>query len=617
MNCTPRPAHANRLAGSPSPYLRQHAANPVDWRPWGPEAFAEARRLDRPVFLSVGYSSCHWCHVMAHESFEDASIADRLNRSFVCVKVDREERPDVDAVYMRATQCMAGRGGWPNSVWLTPDGRPWFAGTYFPPEDRGGAIGLRTLAERIDAVWRGRRPEVERQADEVTAAVRRAADPAGDPAPAADVAGDPLAAAAAWLREDFDADHGGFRGAPKFPPHGELELLSDLHAATGSGEWLGMVVRTLEAMQAGGIHDHVAGGFHRYAVDERWFLPHFEKMLSDNARLLAVYAAASVRAARPDFAATARGIAGWMLREMRAPGGGFFTALDADSPGGEGRFYLWDDRELADALDADDLDLVRRVFGAAPGGNAHDEATGRPTGLNLLHRTGAGRPGDGARIPGVMARLLRARAARPRPELDDKILAAWNGLAIGALASAGRAIGEPAWIAAAEAAAEFAWTHLRGGDGRLRRSFAGGAPHHAACLDDHAFLAQGYLDLHEASGDVRWLDRAGELAGEILGRFRDRGRGGFFFTADDHEPLIARLRDPFDDALPSGNAVACLVFQRLYRATQSEVYRVMADETLRAFAGVIRGGARGAACLLRAWIANRGAVSAASSASRG
>ena len=605
---------ASRLAGSPSPYLRQHAANPVDWHPWGPGAFAEARRLDRPIFLSVGYSSCHWCHVMAHESFEDPAMAEVLNRLFVCVKVDREEHPDVDAVYMRATQLLTGRGGWPNSVWLTPDGRPWFAGTYLPPEDRGGAIGLRTLAERIDAVWRGRRPDVERQADEVTAAVRRAADPAGDPGPpAAGAAADPVAAAAEWLRGDFDAGHGGFRGAPKFPPHGELELLLDLHAATGAGEWLGMVVRTLDAMQAGGIHDAVGGGFHRYAVDSCWFLPHFEKMLSDNARLLAVYAAASVRASRPDFASTARGIAGWMLREMRAPGGGFFTALDADSPGGEGRFYLWDDRELADALGADDHALVRRVFGAVPGGNAHDEATGRPTGLNLLHRTGAARPEDEARIPAVMARLLRARGTRPRPALDDKILAAWNGLAIGALATAGRALGEPAWIGAAASAGEFAWTHLRDGAGRLRRSFAAGAAHHDACLDDVAFLAAGCLDLHDAVGGEAWLDRAGELAGDLLGRFRDRVRGGFFLTADDAAPQIARIRDPYDDALPSGNAVACLVLTRLHRLTQSEVHRVMAEETLRAFDGVLRGGARGAAGLLRAWLG----VSAGASARRG
>jgi hypothetical protein len=617
MNDASPPTHANRLAGSPSPYLRQHAANPVDWHPWGPEAFERARCLDRPVFLSVGYSSCHWCHVMAHESFEDPSVADLLNRLFVCVKVDREERPDIDAVYMRATQWMTGRGGWPNSVWLTPDGRPWFAGTYFPPGDRGGAIGLRTLSERIGAVWRERRVDVGRQADEVAAAVRRAADPAAAFVPEAGASPDPVAAAAAWLREEYDPDHGGFRGAPKFPPHGELELLLDLHARTGAAEWLDKVTGTLRAMQAGGIHDHAGGGFHRYAVDEDWFLPHFEKMLSDNARLLRTYAAASVRSGRPDFAAAARGIAGWMLREMRAPDGGFFTALDADSPGGEGRFYLWADDELAEVLGPDDHEFVRRVFGARPGGNAHDEATGRPTGLNLLHRAGGGRPGDESRVPAVMSRLRLAREARPRPALDDKILAAWNGLAIGALASAGHALAEPAWVEAAGAAAEFAWTRLRTGDGRLRRSFAGGAAHHAACLDDHAFLAEGFLDLHDASGDVRWLDRAGELAGEILGRFRDRERGGFFFTADDHEPLIARIRDPFDDALPSGNAVACLVLQRLYRATQSEVYRVMAEETLRAFSGVIRGGARGASCLLRAWIAGREAVSQASSASRG
>ncbi len=561
MNDSPHPsARTNRLAGSPSPYLRQHASNPVDWHPWGPEAFSEARRRDCPVLLSVGYSSCH---MMAHESFEDPEIAARLNRLFVCVKVDREERPDLDVLYMHATQLTVGRGGWPNTVWLTPDGRPWFAGTYFPPEDRGGTIGLRTLSERI-------------------------------------------AAAVASLRAEFDAAHGGFRGAPKFPPHGELELLLDLQARDGGAGAFDMAVRTLEGMQAGGIHDRVGGGFHRYAVDERWFLPHFEKMLSDNARLLRIYAAASRAAGCPDFAATARGIARWMLREMRAPEGGFFTALDADSPGGEGRFYLWSDADLASALGPEDHALARRVFGARSGGNVHDEATGRPTGLNLLHCEGAPGPGDEERIPAVLDRLLAARAERPRPALDDKILTSWNGLALGALATAGRDLGEPAWIAAAGEAAEFAWTRLRDpGTGRLRRSFARGAAHHAACLDDHAFLAEGYLDLYEASGDTRWLDRAGDLAGDMLARFRDAARGGFYFTADDHEPLIARIRDPFDDALPSGNAVACRVLQRLHRHTESPLHRVMGEETLRAFDDAIRRTPRATSGFLRAVLAAR------------
>lgn len=605
----PAAPRSNRLAGSPSPYLRQHATNPVDWQPWGAEALAEARRRDCPVFLSIGYSSCHWCHVMAHESFEDPGIAALLNRLFVCVKVDREERPDLDAIYMHATQVTAGRGGWPNSVWLTPDGRPWFAGTYIPPDDRGGMIGLRRLAERIGDVWRDRRADVDAQAGDIAEAVRRAADPAAvasaDPPPG----GDPADRAFASLRAEFDAVNGGFRGAPKFPPHGELELLLDLHARDGRAGALDMAVRTLEGMQAGGIHDQAGGGFHRYAVDERWFLPHFEKMLSDNARLLRTYASAARAAERPDFAATAAGIVGWMVREMRSPEGGFFTALDADSPGGEGRFYLWSDDELAALLSPDDHALARRILGARPGGNAHDEATGEPTGLNLLYRAATASADEESRIRPILTRLLDAREVRPRPGLDDKILASWNGLAIGALASAGAALGETSWIAAAAGAAEFAWTRLRDpASGRMRRSFALGAAHHAGCLDDHAFVAEGFLDLYDASGEVCWLDRAGDLIGESLGHFRDAERGGFFFTADDHEPLLARIRDPFDDALPSGNAVACRVLQRLYRHTQSEVHRVMAEETLRAFDGVVRRHPRAATAMLRAWMAARPAA---------
>ena len=593
---------SNRLARETSPYLLQHAANPVDWFPWGAEALGRARREDRPVFLSVGYSSCHWCHVMAHESFEDPGVAAVLNRHFVCIKVDREERPDLDAIYLRATQAMTGRGGWPNSVWLTPDGRPWFAGTYFPRDDVPGSIGFRTLCERLAGAWQGRRAEVEAQADELTRAVR--ADIAGAPAPASappPVAADPPAAAVSELRKQFDPVHGGFGGAPKFPPHGEIALLLDAWELRGDRDALDMAERTLGAMYRGGLHDHVGGGFHRYSTDERWFLPHFEKMLGENALLAANYARAFRLTGAEAHARAARGIGDWMLREMASPEGGFHAALDADSAGGEGRYYLWSTAELAAALPPDDLAFAVGSLGAGPAGHVRDEATGRATGLCLLQRM-ALPPGREADAERVFAALRAVRDRRARPGLDGKILASWNGLAIGALASAGRALGEPRFAAAAERAAEFAWSRLRDASGRLCRTCTGGVTAHPACLDDHAFLADGFLDLHEAGGDARWLDRAAELAAAMIGRFRDPGRGGFFFTADDHEPLIARLKDPFDGALPSGNAVACLVLQRLRRRTDSELYRVMAEETLRAFAGAIARAPRAMPAFVRAVI---------------
>ena len=591
MNTRPS-GSTNRLAGAASPYLRQHADNPVDWYPWGAEAFERARREDRPVFLSVGYSSCHWCHVMAHESFENEAVAQLMNERFVCVKVDREERPDVDEVYLRVTQLLTRSGGWPNSVWLTPDGRPWFAGTYFPLEDRPGAPGFASLCRRLGDLWQHRRAEVERQADEITAALRRWTEAAPAEAPPTPPAAW-VDAALAELRRAFDAEHGGFGGAPKFPPHGELALLLAEHRRRDAPDLLEMATATLDAMARGGIHDRVGGGFHRYATDERWFLPHFEKMLYDNARLLGLYAEAWARTQEVLFERAAWGIGDWVLREMTSPDGGFYSALDADSADGEGRYYQWTPSELQSALGSDDGVFVARVLGVAPGGNVRDEATGRRTGANILYlphpvaelAAMERMPADLllARLQDCCERLRIARARRPPPGLDDKVLTGWNGLMIGGLARAGAILGEQRFIEAARRAAGFVTTHLRV-DGRLHRVWVGGRATIEGYLDDHAYLALGLVDLFDATGEEAWRDAALELTAEMIRLFRDTDRGGFYFTSAAHEPLLTRVRDPYDNALPSANAVACVACRRLYSIAHIELFRVTADETLRAFA---------------------------------
>lgn len=588
------------MASSGSPYLLQHALNPVEWFPWGEEAFDLARRRDCPIFLSAGYASCHWCHVMAHESFEDTATAEQLNRCFVCVKVDREERPDIDAVYMHATQILTGQGGWPNSVWLTPDGRPWIAGTYIPRDDRGGRMGLRSLAVHLDDLWRHRRSEIEAQADRLTAAVRLAADPARAPSTGPTPPGDPVDRAVDALRRQFDPVDGGFGGPPRFPPHSEIELLVRYGGGSGRDDGRTMAARVLDAMQAGGIHDLVGGGFFRYSTDASWFLPHFEKMLSDNARLLHAYARAARETDRADYARTAEGIARWMLDEMRSPEGAFFTALDADSPGGEGRYYLWSHDEWMACLGEAEGAWAASVFGVVPEGNVLDEATGRAIGLNLPHVASPPSPDGLDRMADALRTLRDSRRHRAPPNRDGKILASWNGLAIGALASAGRHLERPEWIRAAVEAAEFVGSSMRDGEGRLARTVFNGQTRAPACLEDMVHVADGFLDLHDAGGDPVWLDRAGELAGDMLNRFRDQDAGGFYSTPDDRGWILAREKDPFDGAMPSPNAVACRVLLRLYAKTQSEVYRVMADECLRVFEGVIARAPRAACSFLRA-----------------
>ncbi|WP_061298506.1 thioredoxin domain-containing protein [Herbidospora cretacea] len=520
----------NRLAGATSPYLLQHADNPVDWFEWGEEAFAEARRRDVPLLISVGYSACHWCHVMAHESFEDKGTAAIMNARFVNIKVDREERPDVDAVYMGATQAMTGQGGWPMTVFATPDGHPFYAGTYFPRQN------FQRLLMGVHEAWTNDRDAVLDQGGKVVEALNeRAALPSG-PLPTRET----LEAAVNSLQETFDEGRGGFGGAPKFPPSMVLEFL--LRVRTPQA--LTMADRTLEAMARGGLYDQLAGGFARYSVDDAWIVPHFEKMLYDNALLLRVYAHWWRDTGSPLARRVALETAGWMIAELRTPEGGFASALDADSEGEEGRFYVWTPDQLQEVLGQADAAWAAELF-EVTGTFEHGTSV-----LQLLDD-----PDDQERHASVRARLRTARELRVRPGRDDKVVAAWNGLAIAALAETGALLDRPELVEAATKAAELLdAVHIR--DGRLlRTSRDGRAGANAGVLEDYADVAEGFLTLYGITGDQRWYDRAGALLDTLLDRFPD-GEGGFFDTADDGERLFQRPQDPTDNATPSGQFAA-------------------------------------------------------------
>jgi uncharacterized protein YyaL (SSP411 family) len=568
------PRFTNRLALESSPYLLQHAHNPVSWWPWGDEAFAEARAARRPVFLSIGYSTCHWCHVMEEESFEDLEIARFLNQHYVCIKVDREERPDVDAVYMTAVQALTGGGGWPMSVFLNADREPFFGGTYFPARDgdRGAPRGFLTLLHQIDDLWQKDPLRVSRAAGSLAGAVRVALGSSG--APAESVPGTrPIARAAAACARRFDERHGGLSGAPKFPSSLPVRLLLRHHRRTGEAASLRMAAVTLERMAAGGMHDQVGGGFHRYSTDERWLVPHFEKMLYDNALLATAYAEAFQVTGRWDLARVARTTLDYVLREMTAPDGGFFSATDADSEGEEGRFFVWSEEEIRERLGAG-AQRFAGFYGVTREGNFE--------GANILH---VPRPDEGAweSLAAERETLRLARERRPHPLRDDKVLTAWNGLTISALATGGRVLGERRYLEAAARAAGFLLSSLRRGD-RLLRSWKGGRTGPPAFLEDHAFLAQGMLDLGEATLDPRWLEEALRLAEETERLFGDPQEGGWFTTAADHEALIARERPTHDGAEPSGASVAALNALRLAAFTSDDRWREIADRALRLYA---------------------------------
>jgi uncharacterized protein YyaL (SSP411 family) len=553
---------ANRLALEKSPYLLQHAHNPVDWHPWGDEAFVRARREDKPVFLSIGYSTCHWCHVMERESFADEETARVLNAAFVCIKVDREERPDLDQHYMAVCQMLTGSGGWPLTIVMTPDKRPFFAGTYFPKSRRWGRTGLLELAPLIGEAWRTRREEVLRSAAEVIAAVDRGG-PRGRTAREV-LTGATLDEAFRELAADFDESRGGFGGAPKFPIPHHIGFLLRYGKRTGRAEALAMAEKTLAAMRQGGIYDHLGSGFHRYSTDADWLVPHFEKMLYDQALLTEVYAEAFTATGKGEFKQTAAEIADYVLRDLISPEGGFYTAEDADSEGEEGKFYLWTADELKGVLGPEEAKLAARVYGLEAGGNFSEP--GRPRdGRNILHggRT-TGEPDR--RFEKVRQELFLARGERVRPFKDTKVLADWNGLMIAALASVFRATGEGRYLRAAGRAANFVLERMHAPDGRLLHMFADGEARIPAFLDDHAFLIRGFLGLYEAGFDPGHLEKALELARRTIELFWDGKEDGFFFAADAPE-VGARRREIYDGAVPSGNSVMLMNLLRLARLT--------------------------------------------------
>ena len=605
-----RDSAPNRLAREQSPYLLQHQWNPVDWYPWGPEAFEKARREEKPVFLSIGYSSCHWCHVMAHESFESESIAKLLNDRFVSIKVDREERPDVDEIYMRAVQLLTGSGGWPMSVFLTPDQKPFWGGTYFPPDDRGGRPGFASILGALAETWAGRRAEVEAAADRLAIALRQM-EGGRQFVATGPLEGSVAERALEELLQTYDRHHGGFGGAPKFPPHGALELLLRASAGARRPDLEEIARGTLDGMAMGGIRDHVGGGFHRYATDAVWLVPHFEKMLYDNAQLAGVYAEAFTRWKDPEHRRVAEETLAWVAREMTTPEGGFYSALDADTEAGEGATYLWAKQEILDLLGPEEGALFDRVYGIEEAGNFTDAVTGEEPG-NIPHRKepwaelareeGTSEGDLRARMDRARALLLEARLKRPAPGLDDKVVTSWNGLMIGAHARAGRAFERPDLVEAGARAARFVLSSLRR-DGKLLRSWRAGESRLPAYLEDHAFLAWGLLDLHEVTGERAWLDEARSLAEAMIERFWDRDEGGFFFVASDHESLIARTKEVFDQAVPSGNGMAARVLVRLWLLAGEPRYGEYAAKMFDVFAGILQEAPRAAEHLLLAFLA--------------
>ena len=578
----------NRLAGESSPYLRQHQHNPVDWYPWCDEALERARREDKPILLSIGYSACHWCHVMERESFENPAIAALMNASFVSVKVDREERPDLDTIYMNAVQMLTGSGGWPLTVFLTPAGEPFYGGTYFPPEDRYGRPGFPRVLETLARAWRDSRDEVTRSTQQLMAGLGKLSR--FDAKPDA-LHPDTVARGAERLLQHCDPDEGGIGDAPKFPNVPVFALLLRHHQATRRPELLQAVTRTLTAMARGGIHDQLGGGFHRYSVDAHWLVPHFEKMLYDNVQLAPLYLDAFLVTGDPLYRVVARATFDYLLREMTHPEGGFYSTQDADTEGEEGKTYLWRIEEIRSLLDAETADILCRYYQVDEAGNfAEPGQHERKSILNVkLTRDELARlfGKDRTELDAILERgrrtLLDARNRRPQPGLDDKILTSWNALAIRAFVRGAAVLDDPKLLDAAVRCAAFVARFSTRDDGRLLRTWKDGVARYPAYLDDHAFLAAASLDLFAATGDARHLSIARRLVAILREDFADDEQGGFYFTARDHERLVDRPKVLFDGSIPSGNAVAIETLLRLAHLDDDAAMRDTAEKALRLF----------------------------------
>ncbi|MDH3599098.1 MAG: thioredoxin domain-containing protein [Candidatus Tectomicrobia bacterium] len=582
----------NRLVFEQSPYLLQHAANPVDWYPWGEDAFARAKQENKPVFLSIGYSTCHWCHVMERESFADAEVARLMAQYFIAVKVDREERPDIDHLYMQVCQRMSRHCGWPLNVIMTPDRKPFYVSTYLPREPRYGRPGMLELLPQVDRVWRERSQEVLNLADRVTASLQTSA--LQTPAQSQLLKADALKLTYDQLASLYDTTHGGIGQAPKFPKPLMLGFLLRYWKRTGEPQALAMVETTLQAMRRGGIYDHIGFGFHRYATDPEWRVPHFEKMLYNQALLLALYTEVYQATGKPLYAQTAREIATYVLRDMTAAEGGFYSAEDADSEGEEGLFYVWTAAEIRQILGPEEAALFMQVFRIDPQGNFPE---GKAKQHNIPHlteplaatatRLNLSESDLQPRLDASRQRLFNAREARPHPFKDDKVLTDWNGLMIAALAKAGQALQEPSYTAAAQRAADFILRSLRNEDGRLWKRYRNGSAALPGHVNDYAYLIWGCLDLYEATFDVSYLQAAIDLQRLMLQYFWDDAQGGFFYTASDGEALLVRSKATFDMSIPSGNAVAALNLLRLERITADTRFADRADALLRTFSAQV------------------------------
>ncbi len=580
---------ANRLADQTSPYLRQHAHNPVDWYPWGDEALHRARTLDRPIFLSIGYAACHWCHVMEHESFEDPEVAQLLNESFVSIKVDREERPDLDQIYMTAVQLLTRHGGWPMSVFLTPALEPFYGGTYFPPQDRPGMPSFRRVLTSVAAAWKDSRSQIEDQAKDLAGHVRQAM--LIEPPPAGELGDALLRGAGRSLRHSFDASYGGFGHAPKFPHPMDLRLLLRLWKRFGDDDALTMATATLDHMARGGMYDQLGGGFHRYSTDARWLVPHFEKMLYDNALLSVTYLEAFQATGNPFYRDVVEETLKWAAVEMTSPEGAFYSTQDADSEGVEGKFFVWSRAEVEEVLGPEEAELFCAVYDVTPEGNWE--------GHNILHRTRTDEqeakllrlPVEDLhhRLRASREKLLERRRDRIKPGLDDKILTSWNALMIAAFARAGSVLGNDYFVARAVSAADFLLHRMRTTDGRLYRTTLPGGeqPRLNGYLDDYAYLIDALVTLYETTFEPRWVNAARNLTEILCEQFWDEREGGFYYTARDHESLIARGKDPHDNATPSGNAVAVTALLRLHALTGDARLLDRAEKTMRLFRGLM------------------------------